>query len=274
VRVGNVSGRLCLVAGEDALDVERASGGRFGSDPQAVYECWDDFVAWAREADGGYEPAGILGPPVPKPRQVFALGLNYAMHAEEAGLELPPTPLTFTKFPSCLTGPDAVVEVATERVDWEVELVVVIGREAHEVPAERAWDHVAGVTVGQDLSARDVQMSGSPPQFSLGKSFPGFGPIGPWVVTPDELPDRDDLAIACSLNGDRMQADRTSSMLFGVDEIVARLSAICPLLPGDLIFTGTPAGVGNRMQPPRYLKPGDELVSTVEGVGSLTTRFA
>jgi 2-keto-4-pentenoate hydratase/2-oxohepta-3-ene-1,7-dioic acid hydratase in catechol pathway len=142
------------------------------------------------------------------------------------------------------------------------------------VAAADAWDHVAGLTVGQDLSARDVQMLGSPPQFSLGKSFPGFGPIGPWLVTPDELRDPDDLGIGCAVNGEQMQSDRTSAMLFSVPETVARLSAICPLLPGDLIFTGTPAGVGNRMDPPRYLKPGDELVSTIEGIGTLTTRFA
>ena len=147
-------------------------------------------------------------------------------------------------------------------------------RRAEGVAAERAWEHVAGVTVGQDISARDVQMLGSPPQFSLGKSFPGFGPTGPWLVTPDALPARDDLAIACSLNGERVQADRTSSMLFPVPETIARLSAICPLLPGDLIFTGTPAGVGNRMDPPRFLRPGDELVSTIEGIGSMSTRFA
>jgi 2-keto-4-pentenoate hydratase/2-oxohepta-3-ene-1,7-dioic acid hydratase in catechol pathway len=204
---------------------------------------------------------------------VFALGLNYAMHAKEARLELPPMPLTFTKFPSCITGPDAEVAVATDRVDWEVELVAVIGREAYRVDETQAWDHVAGLTVGQDLSARDVQMVGSPPQFSLGKSFPGFGPTGPCLVTPDELADRDDLAIGCAVNGEPVQGDRTSSMLFGVAETIAYLSSICTLLPGDLIFTGTPAGVGNRMDPPRYLAPGDELVSTIEGIGSITTRF-
>jgi 2-keto-4-pentenoate hydratase/2-oxohepta-3-ene-1,7-dioic acid hydratase in catechol pathway len=276
MRVANLSGRLTLLVGDaGAVDVERASGGRFTSDPQAVYDRWDEFGEWAPDVDGGdtVEP-GALGPPVPRPRQVFALGLNYAMHAQEAGLEVPPMPLTFTKFPSCLAGPDAVVAVATDRVDWEVELVVVIGARAFEVAAADAWDHVAGVTIGQDLSARDVQMTGSPPQFSLGKSFPGFGPTGPWLVTPDELADRDDLGIGCALNGEQMQHDRTSSMLFGVAEIVARLSAVCPLLPGDLIFTGTPAGVGNRMDPPRYLRPGDELVSTIDGIGSITTRFA
>jgi 2-keto-4-pentenoate hydratase/2-oxohepta-3-ene-1,7-dioic acid hydratase in catechol pathway len=276
MHLGNLDGRLCLLQDGRALDVERASGGRFGSDPQTVYEHWDAFAAWAATVDpaGGEAYSGALGAPVPRPRQVFALGLNYALHAREAGLELPPMPLTFTKFPSCIVGPEATVSVATDRVDWEVELVVVIGRRAERAPAERAWEHVAGVTVGQDISARDVQMLGSPPQFSLGKSFPGFGPTGPWVVTPDALPDRDDLAIGCAVNGERMQADRTSSMLFSVPETIARLSAICPLLPGDLLFTGTPAGVGNRMDPPRYLRPGDELVSTIEGIGSLTTRFA
>ncbi len=275
--VANLRDRLSLVHNGRAVDVERASGGRFASDPQAVYDEWDAFAGWASSVRDGhgepYDPRD-LDAPVPRPRQVFALGLNYAMHAAEAGLDLPPMPLTFTKFPSCIVGPGATVDVASDRVDWEVELVAVVGRRAHHVSAADAWDHVAGVTVGQDLSARDVQMLGSPPQFSLGKSFPGFGPTGPWLVTPDALPDRDDLAIGCSVNGEPVQSDRTSSMLFSIPQTIARLSAICPLLPGDLIFTGTPAGVGNRMDPQRYLRPGDELVSTIEGIGSITTRFA
>jgi 2-keto-4-pentenoate hydratase/2-oxohepta-3-ene-1,7-dioic acid hydratase in catechol pathway len=274
MRVANLNHRLALLDGEAAIDVETASDGRFGADPQAIYDHWEEFAAWARETRGGapYDRAELQAP-VPRPRQVFALGLNYALHAEEAGLELPPMPLTFTKFPSCIAGPDAVVAVPSPRTDWEVELVAVIGRRAHHVAAADAWHHVAGLTVGQDLSARDVQMLGSPAQFSLGKSFPGFGPTGPWVVTPDALADPGDLAIGCTLNGEPMQSDRTSSMLFSVPETIARLSAICPLLPGDLVFTGTPAGVGNRRQPPRFLAPGDELVSTIEGIGSITTRF-
>jgi 2-keto-4-pentenoate hydratase/2-oxohepta-3-ene-1,7-dioic acid hydratase in catechol pathway len=276
MRVANLNDRLVLVADGRAVDVEHESGGRFAADPQAAFERWDELVAWGAEhADDSGAPFGPaeLGPPVPRPRQVFALGLNYAEHARETGRDVPPMPLTFTKFPSCLTGPDAEVAVATDRVDWEVELVVVVGRAAHRVDATDAWDHVAGLTVGQDLSARDVQMLGSPPQFSLGKSFPGFGPTGPCVVTPDEPADRDDLEIRCAVNGEQVQGDRTSSMLFSVPETIARLSAICPLLPGDLVFTGTPAGVGNRRDPPRYLRPGDELVSTIEGIGSITTRF-
>jgi len=274
MRLANLANRLTLLRDGLALDVEEVSEGRFASDPQAVYDEWDALLEWADGAQGGapFDPAQ-LGPPVPRPRQVFALGLNYAMHAQEAGLELPPMPLTFTKFPTCIVGPSADVAVATDRVDWEVELVAVVGRHAHRVEAADGWSHVAGVTVGQDISARDIQMTGSPPQFSLGKSFPGFGPTGPWLVTPDELPDRDDLAIGCAVNGEQMQEDRTSAMLFSIPETIARLSAICPLLPGDVIFTGTPSGVGNRMEPPRYLKPGDELVSTIEGIGSITTRF-
>jgi 2-keto-4-pentenoate hydratase/2-oxohepta-3-ene-1,7-dioic acid hydratase in catechol pathway len=277
MRIANLDSRLVLLTGDAALDVERASAGRFGPDPHAAYDDWDAFSAWAATADLGaaepYDPEA-LGAPVPRPRQVFALGLNYALHAAESGYDLPPMPLTFTKFPSCITGPAATVGVATDRVDWEVELVAVIGRPAHRVPAADAWDHVAGLMVGQDLSARDVQMTGTPPQFSLGKSFPGFGPTGPCVVTHDELADRDDLAIGCAVNGEAVQGDRTSSMIFSVADTVAALSGICTLFPGDLVFTGTPAGVGNGMDPPRYLKPGDEVVSTIEGIGSITTRFA
>jgi 2,4-diketo-3-deoxy-L-fuconate hydrolase len=275
VRVGSVKGRLSLLGAAGVVDVENVSGGQFGNDPQSVYDRWDEFVGWAGRMDGGapLEPSACDAP-VPRPHQVFALALNYALHAQEAGYELPETPITFTKFPTCITGPDAVVPVATNRVDWEVELVVVIGRRAHRVEARAGWEHVAGLTVGQDLSARDVQMAGQPPQFSLGKSFPGFGPTGPWVITPDELDNPDDLAIGCALNGEPVQAARTSQMLLSVPETIARLSAICPLLPGDLIFTGTPEGVGNRRTPPLYIAPGDELVSTIEGIGSITTRFS
>ncbi len=158
-------------------------------------------------------------------------------------------------------------------MDWEVELVAVIGTGGHRIPEDHAWRHIAGLTVGQDLSERHVQMLGTPPQFSLAKSFPGFGPIGPVLVTPDEFTDPDDLEITGALNGAIVQQARTKDMIFPIPELVARISAICPLLPGDLIFTGTPAGVGNRMTPPRYLRPGDELVSRAEGIGELRTRF-
>jgi 2,4-didehydro-3-deoxy-L-rhamnonate hydrolase len=276
MRIANHAGRAALVVEGRFVDVEQASGGRFGSDPQDLFERWDEVRDWAstwRGEGAALEPAR-LELPVPRPRQVFAIGLNYAAHAAEGGQPNPTFPPTFTKFPSCLTGPDATVALPSDQVDWEVELVVVIGRRAFGASEADGWSHVAGLTIGQDLSERAVQRRPPVPQFSLGKSFPGFGPIGPWIVTPDELADPDDLAIACSLNGEEVQKSRTSDLIFGVPALVNRLSSICPLLPGDVIFTGTPSGVGYARTPPRFLAPGDELVSSIEGIGQLRTRLA
>ena len=279
MRVANLAGRAVLVTDGGATDVAEASGGRFGSDPQSLFDDWGAFVAWAAAFDASAASAtmtidpGQLGAPVPRPRQVFAIGLNYAEHAAEAGYPPDSMPVTFTKFPSSIVGQDAVVELPEGNVDWEVELVIVIGREGFHLDRESAWDHVAGLTIGQDLSERITQLQGSAPQFSLGKSFPGFGPTGPWLVTPGELADRDDLAIACRLSGEVMQSSRTSMMLYDVPELLVRISAVCPLLPGDIIFSGTPSGIGNRRTPPRFIGPEDVLVSEIEGIGTLTTRF-
>ena len=280
MRIANLGGRAVLLKGENgAIDIAGASDGRFGPDPQSLFEDWVAFADWAealQKADAAASASFTveeLGAPVPRPRQVFAIGLNYAEHAAEAGYPPDSMPVTFTKFPSSIVGPDTVVALPEGNVDWEVELVVVIGREAHKVHRESAWDHVAGLTIGQDISERITQMQGSAPQFSLGKSFPGFGPTGPWLVTPDEFADKDDLAIACSLSGEGMQSSRTSMMLYDVPELLVRLSAVCPLLPGDIIFSGTPSGIGNRRTPQRFIGPDDVLVSEIEGIGTLTTRF-
>jgi 2-keto-4-pentenoate hydratase/2-oxohepta-3-ene-1,7-dioic acid hydratase in catechol pathway len=180
----------------------------------------------------------------------------------------------FTKFPTCITGPFGdVVLPRGGHTDWEVELVVVIGRRAERVVAAEAWSYVAGLAVGQDLSERVSQLAGPAPQFSLAKSYPRFGPIGPWLVTPDEFDDPDDLVLRCSINGRAVQDGRTSELLFGVPAIIEHLSAVLPLLPGDAVFTGTPPGVGMGRVPPRWLAPGDELVSSVEGIGELRHRF-
>jgi 2,4-didehydro-3-deoxy-L-rhamnonate hydrolase len=275
VRIANVSGRLTLVGEEGGIDVETASAGRFGADPQSVYGQWKVFRAWADDAPSiGATPIdkSELGPPAPRPTQVFAIGMNYRDHIAEIGLPTPASPATFTKFPTCLTAPFADVVLPSEAVDWEVELVVVIGVRAHHVSPSDAWDHVAGVTVGQDLSERVVQMS-SGGQFSLGKSFPGFGPTGPWLVTPDELADPDDLELGCHIDGCEVQKSRTSQMIFGVPELIAQLSAVLPLLSGDLIFTGTPAGIGATRQPPQFLRPGQILTSYLEGVGTMANRL-
>jgi 2-keto-4-pentenoate hydratase/2-oxohepta-3-ene-1,7-dioic acid hydratase in catechol pathway len=275
MRVANADGRAVLVVDDGIVDIATASGGALPTDVQLLFERWDDVRALADRVPGPEEPfePSALQAPVPRPRQVFAIGMNYAAHAAEAGVEAPEFPPTFTKFPTCLTGPDATVALPSAFVDWEVELVAVIGSAAYEVEVGKGWSHVAGLTVGQDLSERIVQTRPPAPQFSLGKSFPGFGPTGPWVITPDELDDPDDLALGCTVNGEEVQKSRTSDLIFGVDALVHLLSSITPLLPGDLIFTGTPSGVGGTRTPPRFLAPGDQLVSTIEGVGTIRTHF-
>lgn len=277
MRIANLAGRLVLLTEDGAVDVERASGQRFPADPHAVYARWAEFTAWAAELPAveaeAFDEADLRAPS-PTPAQVFGVGLNYRDHAAESGLGLPDSPAVFTKFPSCLTGPYGDIALTGSTVDWEVELVAVIGREARNVPAERGWDHVAGLTAGQDLSDRTVQLAGPAPQFSLGKSAPGFGPTGPWLVTPDEFADRDNLELACAVNGESVQKGRTSDLIFSVPQLVARLSAILPLRPGDVIFTGTPAGVGMARTPQRFLAAGDELVTTIEGIGSMRHRFS
>jgi 2,4-didehydro-3-deoxy-L-rhamnonate hydrolase len=177
-------------------------------------------------------------------------------------------PATFTKFPASLTGPFDDVELVGTNVDWEVELVAVVGRRADHVAESDAWSHIAGLTVGQDISDRDLQFAAGA-QFSLGKSRRGFGPMGPWLVTPDEFADPDDLALGCSVDGETVQDARTSDLIFDVSRLVAELSGVLPLLPGDVIFTGTPAGVGITRQPPRALQPGQVLETWVEGIGTI-----
>ncbi|MFJ8670152.1 fumarylacetoacetate hydrolase family protein [Streptomyces sp. NPDC093600] len=274
MRTANLNGRLVLVFDDGVVDAEKASDGLFPSDPQAVFDRWPEFRAWAGSAaTAGHERAPFderdLGAPVPRPRQVFAVALNYSDHVNESAFDTPAQPSVFTKYPTSLAGPYDTIELPSTLVDWEVELVAVIGTDAHQVSAADAWSHVAGLTVGQDLSERRIQLEGPAPQFALGKSFPGFSPTGPVLVTPDELPDRDDLALGCALGGETMQESRTSRMIFSVSEQIAWISRICPLLPGDLIFTGTPAGVGGARDPRRFLAPGEELRSWVEGIGEL-----
>jgi 2,4-diketo-3-deoxy-L-fuconate hydrolase len=273
MRIANVGGRLTIVTDAGGIDVERASQGRFAADPQDIYPRWADFRAWAATVDGGQTLTPVdeatLGAPSPRPAQVFAIGLNYGAHALEAGFPVPEVPITFTKFPTCITGPYGELTIPGDQVDWEVELVVVIGTRAQDISVERAWECVAGLTVGQDYSERRVQTFGPSPQFSLGKSFAGFGPTGPWLVTPDEFDDLDDVALECVVNGDVMQSGRTKDMILSVPGLLSRLSSICPLLPGDLVFTGTPEGVGAARTPPVFLKPGDEVISRIDGIGSI-----
>nr|WP_202525483.1 fumarylacetoacetate hydrolase family protein [Streptomyces sp. SID4926] len=269
---------MSLIVDGTAVDVEQASDGLFSADPQAVYARWAEFRAWAAGAE---LPAGTafkdseLGAPAPAPRQILAIGLNYREHAAESGFEAPEgLPPVFTKFVTSLSGPVSEVKLpGNGKTDWEVELVAVIGERAENVSEADAWKHVAGLAAGQDISERVVQLAGPAPQFSLGKSYPGFAPVGPWLVTPDEFENPDDLALGCAVNGEEVQNGRTRDLIFSVPALISRLSAVLPLLPGDVLFTGTPAGVGLGRDPQRWLHAGDELVSTIEGIGELRQTF-
>lgn len=277
MRVANVGGRLHLMtAGHEGVDVEQVSGGRFGSDPSAIYDRWDEFVAWASSADlpRGTELAKEdLDAPVPFPKQTFALGLNFRDHAAETGLDLPEELQIFTKWSSSFCGPIAEVQlVEGDLIDWEVELVVVIGTGGRDISEADAWDHVAGLTMGQDISARRRQGRGTR-QFSIAKSFRNYSPMGPVVVTPDEMNNRDDIRLGCSVNGESRQDGRTGEMIFPIPKAIADLSAIVELYPGDLIWTGTPAGVGQGRKPRQFLNDGDVLESWIEGIGTMRQTF-
>jgi 2-keto-4-pentenoate hydratase/2-oxohepta-3-ene-1,7-dioic acid hydratase in catechol pathway len=274
VKLANLDGRAAVVLGDEIADIATASNGRFGPDPMGLYDEWDAFRDFAATVIAGTGPLieADLRNPVPRPRQVFAIGLNYRSHAEESGMALPEVPIVFTKFPASLAGPYDDIEVVGDTTDWEVELVVVIGRTADRVDEADAWTHVAGLTIGQDISDRHLQFAAGS-QFSLGKSRRGYGPIGPWVATPDDLDNPNDLALGCSVDGEKLQDARTSDLIFSVPRLVAELSAVLPLLTGDVIFTGTPGGVGIARKPPRFLQPGNTLETWIEGIGTIRNRI-
>ncbi|AWB90339.1 fumarylacetoacetate hydrolase family protein [Salinibacterium hongtaonis] len=276
MRIANIDSRAMLKTTDGWLDIAEASSGRFSADIHDVYDQWDDFTAWAAGASGGspVPEASVWGPPVPRPRQVFAIGLNYQSHVDESPVGVSPVPAVFTKYPYSITGPYSEVDLPEGgNTDWEAEVVVVIGRSALNVSAANAWDYVAGLTIGQDLSERILQLGAHPPQFSLGKSFKGFSPIGPEVVTIDELSNPDDLSFGCRIDGEVMQDGRTGKLIFSVPALIEHLSGVVELYPGDIIFTGTPGGVGNARNPKRFLKAGELLTTWVEGVGEMRTTF-
>lgn len=279
MRLINLAGRLTIdLGGERGIDIESASTGRFGPDPAHVFEHWDQFLNWASGDLSAAETVAIdesqVGPPSPLPRQVFAIGLNYREHALEAGLDLPEVPMVFTKFPSSVTGPQGAIDLPEGSIDYEVELVAVIGRTAARVRASEAWDYLAGLTVGQDLSDRQMQIAGPPPQqFNMAKSFPGFAPIGPALLTRDEFNDPDDIEIQCELNGVVVQQARTGGTIFTLAQIVEYLSSVVTLYPGDLVFTGTPSGIGWAREPKLLLGPDDTLITSAEQIGQMRHTF-
>ena len=266
-RLASINGRSAFQFDDGFVDVATVAADESLADPMVAIARFTELHSLSDKAKGSAKSAGAPGICVPSPSKVFGIGLNYKSHAAESNMELPPAPLTFTKFPSCLAGPTADIELSGDTVDWEVEIVVVIGKGGRRISEADAWSHIAGLTLGQDISDRKVQTTGKPPQFSLGKSFDGYGPIGPAIVSVDSFPNRDDIALWCDVSGERMQASRTSNLIFSIPYLVSYLSSICTLVPGDIIFTGTPDGVG--MARGRLLKAGDVIDSGADVIGAL-----
>lgn len=283
MKLANVEGRACVVTEQGGFDVAAASNGQFSSLVDELIPVMGELSAWVAAESPVLDSAlsttvlqsalERLGPPVTRPIQVFAIGLNYADHASETGMELPEQPMVFTKWTSSLAGPGAVVPLPADTVDWEVELVAVIGQGGRDIAAADAFDHIAGYCVGQDISERRMQMVSTPAQFSIAKSLRNFSPVGPWLTTLDELADPMDLAIGCERDGETLQQSRTSHLIFDIPTLVEYLSARVELLPGDMIFTGTPDGVGVGRRPRVFIKAGWTITSTIEGLGHIRNTF-
>ncbi len=207
--------------------------------------------------------------PVPAPPRIFGIGVNYAEHAKESKTETQKVPTVFIVLSSAVVGPEAnvILPKASSKVDYEAELAVVIGKPGYQIPSSHAMDHVFGYTIMNDVSARDVQRATT--QWSLGKSFPTFAPMGPWVVSKDEIPDPHTLGISLTIGGEKLQDSNTSLMIFKIPALIEYISGIVPLEVGDVISTGTPAGVGMGRDPQRWLKPGEEMVIQIEHIGEL-----
>jgi 2-keto-4-pentenoate hydratase/2-oxohepta-3-ene-1,7-dioic acid hydratase in catechol pathway len=207
--------------------------------------------------------------PIPRPPKFICVGLNYRDHAEESKQQIPKVPTIFNKFTNVVIGPGAsiVLPKASQEPDYEAEMAVVIGRGGRNIPAERAMDHVFGYTIVNDVSARDVQKATS--QWLMGKSFDSFGPMGPWLVTADEIPDPHSLDISLEIGGERLQNSNTRELIFRIPRLIEYLSMAVTLEPGDIISTGTPGGCGFARKPPRFLRSGDEVIVRVQGIGEL-----
>lgn len=298
MRVGaHVSGRVVDIRAALASRLQRGGEGRprelaaalIPGEMRAFIERGEPALAQARAAveyalareDEPGEPGAerlvyrldevAVHAPVLNPEKIIAVGLNYLDHARESGLEPPKRPLFFSKYPSSIVGPRSPVVLppsdVTSKVDYEVELAVVIGRAAKNVTVDEAMDHVYGYTILNDVSARDLQFEDG--QWVKGKALDTFAPMGPWIVTKDEIADPHNLRLVLALNGEVMQDSNTSNLIFGIPTLISYFSRLFTLKPGDIISTGTPPGVGQARVPPRFLKPGDTMVAEVQGIGAL-----
>jgi 2-keto-4-pentenoate hydratase/2-oxohepta-3-ene-1,7-dioic acid hydratase in catechol pathway len=261
------------------VDLARASQDALPSSMREFLEQGDSAMEKAKQvlesaksSDDSYSAEQVtLKAPVPDPRKVICVGLNYADHAAESGAAIPPEPVLFSKYPTAIIGPGEAILLPPEsqEVDYEVEFVFVIGKRGRRIPQEQAMDYVAGYTVGHDVSARDWQLRKPGGQWMMGKTFDTFAPIGPALVTKDEVPDPHNLKITCTVSGEVLQHSNTNQLIFKVPELVSYISKVITLEPGDAVFTGTPPGVGFARKPPRFLKEGDVCELEVEGLGKL-----
>jgi 2-keto-4-pentenoate hydratase/2-oxohepta-3-ene-1,7-dioic acid hydratase in catechol pathway len=272
--LGNIKGRSSLIKNNHFYDIETISNGSVSSDPSQILLSLDQLSDLNNTIDS-FEPTGLvndddLQAPITNSGNCFAVGLNYKKHAEESNMALPEFPMIFAKYTSCIVGPFHEVELRSDMVDYEAELVAVIGKPGKDIALENAWEHVAGLTAGQDISDRAVQFHSTPPHFNLGKSFDTFGPIGPMLVSPDKFKDKSSLKLECYVNDELRQDENTNDLIFDIPYIISYLSEFLTLKTGDLIFTGTPAGVGATQG--KLLKDGDVIRTTIEGIGTIENK--
>ncbi len=278
---GCLDGDEVIDLGSPALSAAIASATGAGSGPRTLAELVGYGAAGIEAARRAAEAAGTVDrlaagdirllAPIPEPVSVFAIGRNYADHLAESGGDAPSLPRIFPKYRSTVIGPgEAIVKPAlTQNLDWEVELAVVMGRDARDVSEQDALDYVAGYTIINDVSARDIQFS-KPEQLVLAKNFRTFCPMGPWLVTSDEIADPGKLGIRSYVNGELMQNSSTANMIFSTERLISFLSSVTPLAAGDIISTGTPDGVGAFRTPPVWLRAGDEVRLEIDSIGELT----
>lgn len=272
-KLGSNSGRAIFIKDDKYYDVNTISNGDISSNSvEALYDTEKLSQLYINLSD--YEPCGDIGdinldPPI-IPTNVFAVGLNYKKHAEESNLEIPPFPMIFTKHSTCISGPKSDICMKSDMVDYEAELVFVIGKGGKDISKEDAWDHVAGLCVGQDISDRPVQFHATPPQFNLGKSFDTFGPIGPYLVSTDLFDNKESLKLQCWVNDELRQETLTNDLIFDIPYLISYISEFITLNTGDVIFTGTPEGVGATQG--KFLKDGDILKTSIEGIGTLENK--
>jgi len=266
--------RIAGARGDSFVDLHQTDP-TIATSMKALLATGQEGLEKAREAIAVGQPFSKEGvkllAPVPNPQKVICVGLNYADHAAESGMQPPPEPVLFSKFPSAIIGhgQPIALPLVSQQVDYEAELVAIIGRRGRNIPVNGALDYVAGYCPGHDVSARDWQLAKPGGQWLMGKTFDTFAPFGPELVTSDEVGDPGQLAIRLRLNGRVMQESTTEQFIFSVAEVVAYVSQVCTLMPGDVIFTGTPPGVGFARKPQVFLQPGDEVEVEIERLGTL-----